>query len=151
MAQLFSNNGASTLASGISNVATSLTLATGQGALFPSPTGGDYFLLTLIGLVNGAETSWEIVRVTARATDVLTIVRAQESTVAAAWSAGTKVELRATAGTLADKQATLVSGTSIKTVNGATLLGAGDLVISGGSSSSGPPTTPLTNQLFGGC
>lgn len=29
------------------------------------------------------------------------------------------------------KQATLVSGTNIKTVNGASLLGAGDLVVSG--------------------
>lgn len=33
---------------------------------------------------------------------------------------------------LAAKQATLVSGTNIKTVNGATLLGSGDLVVSGG-------------------
>lgn len=113
MAQLFSNNGASTLASGISNVATSLTLATGQGALFPSPTGGDYFLLTLIGVVAGAETSWEIVRVTARATDVLTIVRAQEATVAATWATGTKAELRATAGTLTAKQDVLSAGTGL--------------------------------------
>jgi hypothetical protein len=34
--------------------------------------------------------------------------------------------------TLDGKQATLVSGTNIKTVNGTTLLGSGDLVISGG-------------------
>lgn len=34
---------------------------------------------------------------------------------------------------LAAKQATLVSGTSIKTINGASVLGAGDIVISGGS------------------
>lgn len=34
---------------------------------------------------------------------------------------------------LAAKQATLVSGTNIKTVNGTTLLGSGDLVVSGGS------------------
>lgn len=32
------------------------------------------------------------------------------------------------------KQATLVSGTNIKTVNGASVLGSGDLVVSGGSS-----------------
>lgn len=35
---------------------------------------------------------------------------------------------------LAGKQATLVSGTNIKTVNGSTLLGSGDLSVSGGSS-----------------
>jgi hypothetical protein len=34
---------------------------------------------------------------------------------------------------LAAKQATLVSGTNIKTINGTTLLGSGDLVVSGGS------------------
>lgn len=35
-----------------------------------------------------------------------------------------------------DKQDTLVSGTNIKTINGGTLLGSGDLVISGGGGSS---------------
>lgn len=39
----------------------------------------------------------------------------------------------ATSTDLASKQDTLVSGTSIKTINGNTLLGTGDLVISGGS------------------
>ena len=97
--QLFANNVSSSLASGITNVATSLTLATGQGALFPSPTGGDWFLLTLTQ-ATGVESSWEIVKVTARTTDTLTIVRAQESTTAAAWSAGAKAEARLTAGSL---------------------------------------------------
>ena len=36
-------------------------------------------------------------------------------------------------GLAASKQATLVSGTNIKTVNGNTLLGSGDLVVSGGA------------------
>ena len=40
----------------------------------------------------------------------------------------------ATSTDLASKQDTLVSGTNIKTINGNTLLGTGDLVISGGSS-----------------
>lgn len=35
----------------------------------------------------------------------------------------------------AGKQATLVSGTNIKTINGTTILGAGDLVVSGGGGS----------------
>jgi hypothetical protein len=38
------------------------------------------------------------------------------------------------------KQATLVSGTNIKTVNGTTLLGSGDLVVSGGGGGSGDLT-----------
>ncbi len=97
--QLFANNASSTVASGITAVATSLALATGQGALFPNPTGGDWFLLTLTQ-ATGVESSWEIVKVIARTTDTLTIVRAQESTTAAAWSAGVKVEARLTAGSL---------------------------------------------------
>ena len=100
MTQLFSNNAYSSLAANASNVTTTLTLATGTGARFPLPTGGDYFLLTLVGLdTNTNESSWEIVKVTARATDTLTVVRAQEGTSAVAWNSGTRVESRATAGT----------------------------------------------------
>jgi len=40
--QLFANNAYSTLASGITNTDTSLTVATGEGARFPSISGSDY-------------------------------------------------------------------------------------------------------------
>jgi hypothetical protein len=80
---LHANNAVSTLASGITNVATSLTVATGQGALFPSPTGGDYFWLTLDDGVNV-----EIVKVTARSGDVFTIVRGQQGGGGVAFSTG---------------------------------------------------------------
>lgn len=103
MTQLFANNAYSSLAANASNVTTTLTLATDTGARFPSPTGGNYFLLTLVGLDSNAnESSWEIVKVTARSTDTLTVVRAQESTTAVAWNTGTRVESRATAGTFAN-------------------------------------------------
>lgn len=46
----------------------------------------------------GIESSWEIVKVTARSTDSLTVVRAQEGTSAASWASGSKAELRLTAG-----------------------------------------------------
>lgn len=96
--QLYANNATSTVAApGITNVATSLPLASGTGSLFPSPTGSDYFILTLTQ-GSGTETSWEIVKVTARSGDTLTIVRAQEGTSAAAWATGSKAELRLTAG-----------------------------------------------------
>lgn len=98
MARLFTNNAYGNLASGISNSATSISLGSGEGARFPALSGGDYFLATLIGYdVNGNENAWEIVKVTARATDTLTVVRAQDSTSAAAWSAATRIELRVTA------------------------------------------------------
>lgn len=97
MPRLFANNAFSTLAADITDVAGSLTVATGHGARFPSPTGGDYFLLTIPFYVDGAETAWEIVRCTARTADVLTITRAQESTAGVARLTGNKVELRLTA------------------------------------------------------
>jgi len=98
MAQLYTNNAESTLASGIDNDDTTLTVQSGHGAKFPSPTNGDYFLLTLTQAAS--ESSWEIVQVTARSSDTLTIVRAQEGTSAASWLSGDKAELRITAGSL---------------------------------------------------
>ncbi|QOJ19482.1 MAG: hypothetical protein HRU77_01480 [Gammaproteobacteria bacterium] len=101
--QLYKNNAFGSLSGGISDSSTVISLATGQGARFPSPTGGDYFLATLIGVDgNGAENAWEIVKVTARATDGLTVVRGQEGTTAVAWSAGARIEMRITAGTLSN-------------------------------------------------
>jgi hypothetical protein len=51
---------------------------------------------------------------------------------------------------LSGKQATLLSGTNIKTINGNSLLGSGDLTISGGSGSSGIHTAiPVTQILVG--
>lgn len=99
MPQTFTNNAVSTLAAAILVGDTSLTLATGDGARFPALAGGDYFLLTLEAgpLVTDAR---EIVRVTARAGDVLTVTRAQEGTTAQGWASGTVAELRMTAGTL---------------------------------------------------
>ena len=101
MTQVFKNNAFASLAAELSAAGTLANLATGQGARFPSPTGGDHFLATLILLDgNGAETAWEIVKCTARATDGLTIERAQEGTTARIWPAGTRLEMRTTAGTL---------------------------------------------------
>lgn len=109
MAQLFANNASSTLAYGINGTDNTLVLASGGGVKFPSPSGGDYFLATLTQGV-GLETSWEIVKCTARTTDTLTVTRAQEGTAAAAWAAGTKVEMRITKGAM-DGMATLGANT----------------------------------------
>jgi hypothetical protein len=92
----FTNNAATTLASGITAIATSLTVASGTGALFPTLAGSNYFFCTL---ANNAGTV-EIVKVTARTTDTFTIVRGQDNTTAAAWVTGDKVELRVTAADL---------------------------------------------------
>jgi hypothetical protein len=94
----FANSAFATLASGINSSATSITLTTGQGARFPSLSAGDYFFATLIDTSNNLE----IVKCTARSTDVLTVVRGQESTTARAFSTGDRIELRVTAQGLVD-------------------------------------------------
>jgi hypothetical protein len=98
--QLFANNASSVLASPLTSGATSLTVGAGQGARFPTPSGGDYFLLTLFQMSGNVETNYEIVKVTARATDVLTIVRAQDGTTAKAYNAADPVSMRVSAAAL---------------------------------------------------
>jgi hypothetical protein len=103
----FTNNAATTLASSILVGATSLTVASTTGALFPTLTGDQYFYCTL---QNTAGSTVEIVKVTARSTDTFTIVRAQEGTTASAFSAGDKVELRLTAGEINELFGGIVQG-----------------------------------------
>ena len=92
----FTNNASGTLASSITATTTTITLTTGQGALFPSLGTGEYFFATLVNSSNALE----IVKVTARATDVLTVVRGQDSTIAKSYTGGDKLELRPTAAAL---------------------------------------------------
>lgn len=98
MSVKFSNNGHSTLASSLTSSGTSITVASGHGARFPSLSSGEYFYATLIDASNNLE----IVKVTARSSDVLTATRAQESTTARAFAIGDRIELRVTAQGLVD-------------------------------------------------
>lgn len=91
------NNASGVLASSITTASTSITLTTGQGSLFPSIAPGDFFFATLVDSSN----NYEIVKVTARASDVLTIVRAQDNTAARAFIGGDRFELRPVAATFA--------------------------------------------------
>lgn len=95
--QLFTNNANSTLAAPVGNTALSIQVAAGEGVLFPSPAGGDWFLATLCKVTSGVETAVEIVKVTAKATDVFTILRAQEGTTAQTYTTGDRISLRMTA------------------------------------------------------
>jgi hypothetical protein len=94
--QLAANLAATTLASNISNVATTATVAAGTGTLFPSPSAAQYFAITFVDAATGLVR--EIAYCTARTGDVLTIVRGQEGTTAVGWSAGDKVQNLFTAG-----------------------------------------------------
>lgn len=104
MTELFVNGAKGRLLTGISAAATSLTLRSGQGALFPSFGAGDFAWLTLEQGTAANPTKREIVRCSARTGDVLTILRAQQGTTALAFDAGARVELRLTAATLASFQ-----------------------------------------------
>ncbi len=79
------NNAISTLDANINDSVTSLDVVSGGGSLFPSTYD---FHITLDN---------EILSVTNRSTDTLTIVRAQQGTSAASHTAGASVELRITA------------------------------------------------------
>lgn len=96
---LFENNAKSVLASAITDTATSLTLSSGTGALFPNPGVDQLFTLTLTDAATGE--IYEIMHCTARTGDVCTVVRAQEGTTALNWSAGDYANNFITAGTAA--------------------------------------------------
>lgn len=91
---LLTNNATSTLSAPLADDETTCTIQTADAGLFPNPSGGDWFMATL---VDGSGNR-EIVKVTARATAALTIERAQEGTSAIAFDAGDRIDARFTGG-----------------------------------------------------
>jgi len=87
------NNAFGTISAGINTSATTIVLDSGQGARFPTLGSGDFFFGTLIDTSNNLE----IVKVTARSTDSMTVTRAQDNTTARAFAIGDRFELRPTA------------------------------------------------------
>lgn len=74
--QLFTNNAKTTLSGSLTQGGTTLVLATGTGDKFPAPTGGNFFYATIYEKdVSSNDTRVEVVKVTARTADTLTIVR----------------------------------------------------------------------------
>ena len=92
----FRNNATGTLAASILSSATTIVLSSTQGALFPTLSAGQYFYGTLFNTAG----SYEIVKVTARAGDNLTVIRAQEGTTALGFSAGDGFAQRLTSASL---------------------------------------------------
>lgn len=99
MAIKFANNASAPLASAISSTSTAIILTAGRGAAFPTLGATDYFYATLVNSSN----LLEIIKVTARTGDTLTVVRGQDGTAARAYSAGDKLELRITAAGMESK------------------------------------------------
>lgn len=100
MITLFANNAKTTLAAPITSTATSITVAPGTGALFPSPTTGQGFRVTLNSV--STPTLYEICICTARSGDTLTVIRGQEGTTASPFSLSDIIGNFDTAGTMAD-------------------------------------------------
>lgn len=95
---LFANNASANLASNITSGQTSITLATGYGALFPLPVAGQQFKIVLDNQRTG---DFEVCNVTARSGDILTVSRGAEQSVAKAFAAAdTVVQLRLTKETM---------------------------------------------------
>jgi hypothetical protein len=92
------NNVSGFLATAISASDTGLVLQSGNGAAFPTLGASDYFYATLVS-TGGTQ---EVVKVTARVGDTMTVVRAQEGSSAAGFAAGTRMELRVTAQSVLD-------------------------------------------------
>ena len=88
------NNAYSRLAASVAASDTFMTVDPGTGGRFPVLDTGDFTFATLVD----AKGSMEIVKVTGRNADTMTIERAQEGTTALDWSVGARVECRFTAG-----------------------------------------------------
>lgn len=99
MGQKFTNNAKTQTATTLNPGDTTVALPAGAGALFPpaSIASGDYFMAVLVDTVGNLE----IVKVTERVTDSLTIVRAQEGTTARYYPTGSIFSHRVTAATYA--------------------------------------------------
>jgi hypothetical protein len=98
MTVLLKNNAIGYLSTPISASDVGLALETGDGANFPTLSAGEYFYATLVA-TNG-ET--EVIKATARVSDTLTIVRAQDGSTAYSFAAGAKLEMRVNAATVED-------------------------------------------------
>jgi hypothetical protein len=111
MAVKFTNNAATTLAAGINSSVTSISVT--DGSVFPALTGSDHFYVTFDDTTNR-----EIVKVTARSGNTLTVVRGQDDTTAQAFNSGDKAELRVVAALLEDITTEVTSTLSVDTFTG---------------------------------
>lgn len=94
MALKLTNNAYSQIVESIGSSDTTLTVATGTGAVFPDLGDEDWFFATLISVTN----YFEIVKVTARVDDTFTVERGAEGTTPLSFPANSRIELRVTTG-----------------------------------------------------
>lgn len=94
MPQKFLNNYRTTVAAQLLVAGNSLVVADATALGVVTPT--DFVKLTLVKRSGNEETAWEIVRVTARSGNTLTITRGEEGTTPLQWEVGELVSARVT-------------------------------------------------------
>jgi hypothetical protein len=97
MSYVAKNNAYSTLAAGITDTDVSVSVQAGKGALF-AVTAPDYTYATL----EDSSGNIEVIKVTARSTDSLTIERGKDGTTARSWNIGDIIECRPCAAAMND-------------------------------------------------
>jgi len=96
MPVILKNNAFSTLATGITASDTGIVVA--SGSAFPALSAGEYFYATLVSQAG----TTEIIKVTARVGNSMTVVRAQDGSTAASFQVGSLVEMRVNAATVSE-------------------------------------------------
>lgn len=143
--QLFTDNASSTIAVKVELASTTIQVAPNDGAKFPNPQNGDFFLVTLFQRVGIAEQNWEIVACTQRVGDVLTVTRARNGTAAFAFNIGDFIELRLVAGSVLPVRDGALTG-ALNEAPIATIPSAATIAIgaAGGNTISVTGTTPIS-------
>lgn len=145
---LFANNAETPLSASITAAATSIVGV--NCGTWPGPVTGQVFYATLSDGTNAPE----IVKVTARSSNTLTVVRAQEGTTAFAWSGTlTTISIRLTAGTMAQAPQAANNGGNARGANaleyqttrtGSTQVASGAAAVCLGSSNTASATNATT-------
>jgi len=111
---------------------TTITVAAGEGALFPNVSAPQYFYATLENLTGDIE----VVRVTEHLTssDTFTVSRGQDNTGAGTFSSGTYFEMRANAAVFEELRDAITTKDDITSVDAKIAAGLGDyLPLAGGT------------------
>lgn len=139
----FTNNFVATLAAAISDADTAITLDAGSGAKLPNYGGGDYEYMTLGNTANNLE----IVKVTARVGDILTVVRGVDGTTAKAWSAGDQINSRPCAAAMNDALQVNVAKADVdsQVFTGTPVLPTGTIAV---TQAAGNSTTKIATTAF---
>lgn len=124
-ARIYANNVSTKLTAQLLVAGVTANVTAGDGALFAGATGGDWIIATLRRMSGFKDVAREIVKITARSTDALTIVRAQESTAALQFEIGDTLDIDVTAASLQ----TLSRGIATETTAARTVAAADSNII----------------------